>query len=74
MDIGRLQHLTGTLLSRLMDQTDFALDRGQANGFLQHWGADFADHSFDRRENWQWPNVGTITADPRTYHADIYAS
>jgi hypothetical protein len=38
---------------------------------LRYWSSAHPDCSFDRMENWKWPEVGAITADPRTYHPDL---
>ncbi len=51
---------------------DFKLDQ-EAAFSRRYWGQDYIDQSFDRMRAWRWPNIGTITADPRTYHADLYA-
>lgn len=39
----------------------------------RYWSPASPDHSFDRMAARTWPNVGSITADPRTYHQDRYS-
>ena len=33
-----------------------------------YWSSDHGDSSWNRREDWAWPQPGLIGADPRTYH------
>ncbi len=40
----------------------------------RYWSIAAADDSFERKKNFSWPNVGTIVADPRTYHPDLYGA
>jgi hypothetical protein len=39
----------------------------------RYWSAAWRDQSFARMATWAWPAVGSIAADPRTYHPDQYA-
>jgi hypothetical protein len=58
---------------RRTDQiANFKLEQEKAFS-RRYWGADYIDQSFDRMRAWRWPDIGKITADPRTYHADLYA-
>ncbi|MBN8733946.1 MAG: FRG domain-containing protein [Acidobacteria bacterium] len=34
----------------------------------RYWSTEFSDRSWSRMEAWPWPPVGTIYADPRTFH------
>ena len=40
----------------------------------RYWSASSPDASFDRMATWTWPPSGSIAADPRTYHPDLYTS
>lgn len=40
----------------------------------RYWSAAWPDGSFDRMARWTWPLAGSIAADPRTYHLDLYAN
>jgi hypothetical protein len=34
----------------------------------RYWSAAHPEKSWDRMTSWQWPTVGSVAADPRTYH------
>lgn len=38
----------------------------------RYWSSAHTERSLDRMTNWSWPEVGSIVADPRTYHPDLY--
>lgn len=40
----------------------------------RYWSAAWPDGSFDRMATWNWPPAGSIAADPRTYHPDLYTN
>ncbi|MGA2595325.1 MAG: FRG domain-containing protein [Bryobacteraceae bacterium] len=36
----------------------------------RYWSSAYGECSWDRMKGWVWPQEGSITADPRTYHPD----
>lgn len=36
----------------------------------RYWSSVHAETSWERMKNWRWPPVGSIAADPRTYHGN----
>jgi FRG domain len=38
----------------------------------KYWSKAYSDSSWDRMRNWSWPPVGSVFADPRTFHGDIF--
>lgn len=37
-----------------------------------YWSSAHKERGWDRMKNWSWPGVGSVVADPRTYHPDYY--
>ncbi|MBI3666359.1 MAG: hypothetical protein HY236_09065 [Acidobacteria bacterium] len=44
---------------------DFEHEKGWSR---RYWSLEFADSSWERMAGWEWPPVGSIFSDPRTYH------
>lgn len=40
----------------------------EENWSRRYWSIQFRDSSWDRMKDWTWPPVGTVYADPRTFH------
>ena len=40
----------------------------------RYWSAGCTAGSFDSMTTWTWPPAGSIAADPRTYHPDLYTN
>lgn len=51
--------------SSVMGEIDYAVEE---NWSRRYWSIQFPDSSWDRMKGWTWPPVGSIYADPRTFH------
>jgi hypothetical protein len=61
-----VNHCEGSVLPVAFDEP------AEAERSRRYWSSAHTERSLDRMTNWSWPEEGSIVADPRTYHPDLY--